>query len=168
MRFLRACVVMLPSAFLAAAFAFLLSHDPRDASLSVYPFLADWLGRDRIPRAPALQFLLQSGLLFAGLLALWTAYVALVAGAERAILGAPPRPPERLLRRAFRVSYASLVLLLAAGIGASSGYLKTRLLGGMEIGPSLVALAPFLAGALALLPAAAAAVPVAAILRMRD
>jgi len=168
MRFLRACAVMLPAAFLAAAFAFLLSHDPRDPALAVYPFLADWLGPERIPRALSLQFLLQSGLLFAGVFVLWIAYVAMVAVAERALLGPPPRPDGRGLRRAFRLAYVALIFAFAAVVGASTGYVKRRLLGGMEVGPTLVALAPFLAGALAFPPAAVAAVPVAAVLRMRE
>jgi hypothetical protein len=165
--FLRSCAWVLPCAFLAAVFTFLLTHGPSDPALAVYPFVRDWLGADRMPTSPEVGFFLEAGFLFVLPYAFWLAFVFLVSLAERSVFGKPPAGDAGAVRRAFRRVYVALVLLGAVLLTASTGTLRRKLGGNTQVGAVAVAAAPFAAGALALVPAIVLAVPAAGLGRMR-
>jgi hypothetical protein len=167
-RFLRHCALWLPAAFLLAALTFLGTHSSTDPALGIYPFLSDWLGAGRLPSGPRLRFLLQAGVLFVGPYLLWLALVALVAGAERSLFGKSARRPAGLFARIYGRAYLGLLLAAAFGIALAADTIRKRLTGGLQIDATLVAAAPFLAGAAALAPAALLAAPAAALWKMRQ
>jgi hypothetical protein len=166
--FLRSCAWLLPSAFLAAVLAFLLTHGPSDPALSVYPFFRDWIGSDRLPESMEVGFFLESAALFLLPYVLWLAFVLLVAVSERAIFGAEERSDAGPFRRTFVRLYAILLLVGAAILGASTGLLRKKLGGDTQVGAVAVAAAPFISGVLAAAPAFLLAAPLTGFLRMRE
>lgn len=168
MTFFRNCALLLPAAFLLAALSFLLAHGRQDPALAVYPFLGDWVGAGRLPSAPQTRFLLETALLFLAPYLLWLSLVLLVALAERGLWGPPDHRPAGLFRGIFSGAYLALFLLLAAVLGGGVDALKKKMPGDVQIAPAVVAAAPFLAGAAALIPALLIALPVAGFLKMRE
>jgi hypothetical protein len=166
--FLRFCSWLLPSAFLVAAFTFLLTHGPGDPALAVYPFFRDWLGADRLPRSPEVGFLLESGVLFLFPFVLWLAFVLLVTIGERTVFGEPTQGKTGPYRKTFVRLYVALVLVGAGMLGASTGLLKRKLGGDTQIEALAVAAAPLVSGLLAAVPAFVLAAPLAGFLRMRE
>jgi len=165
--FLRNCALLLPAGFLAAAFVFLISHGPQDPALAVYPFVSDWIGADRLPRSPEAAFLVESVILFLLPYLLWLVMVLLVGLAERSIFGAKPNASGGVLRTTFSRFAVFFLLLFSAVIGGSTAALKRRLKSEAPVGAAAVAAAPFVAGALAPVPAFLVALPIAGFLRMR-
>ena len=168
MTFLRSCAWLLPVAFLAAVFAFLLAHGPSDPALAVYPFFRDWIGPERLPASAEVGFFLESAALFLFPYLFWLAFVLLVAVAERAIYGSSARRPGGPFRRTFARLYAILLVAGAAVLGASTTLLRKKLGGDTQVGAVAVAAAPFVSGVLAAVPAFVIAAPLTGFLRMRE
>ena len=168
MNFLRSCSWLLPTGFFLAVFTFLLTHGPTDPALAVYPLLRDWVGSDRMPKAPEVAFLCESGLLFLLPYVLLLAFVFLIAIAERAVFGKPGSRAPGPVRRSFVRVYVVFVLFSSALIGASTGVLRRKLGGNTQVGALTVAAAPFAASVLAAAPALVLAIPVAGFLRLRE
>jgi hypothetical protein len=166
--FLRNSALLLPAGFLAAAFVFLVTHGPQDPALTVYPFMSDWIGADRLPRSPEVAFLVESAVLFALPYLAWLILVFLVVLAERAVFG----PRSGAAAGAFRITFSRFavffLLIFSGAIGASTGVLKRRLKSEASVGAAAVAAAPFAAGLVAPIPAFLVALPVAGFLRMRQ
>ena len=167
MTFLRNCALLLPAGFLVAAFVFLLGHGPQDPALAVFPVVGEWIGADRLPRSPEVSFLFQSAVLFFLPYLLWLALVLLVAVAERALFGVPARAPG-LLHRTFARASVFFLLLLCGVAGGSTSAVKRKLRVEGPVGVAVVAAAPFVAGAVAPIPAILTALPLAGFLRMRS
>lgn len=168
MKFFRACSWILPTAFLAAAFTFLLTHGPADPALAVYPFFRDWIGPERLPRSAEVGFFLESGLLFLFPYGFLLAFVLLVTVAERAVFGRAAEGAAGPFHTTFVRIYVVLIVAGAAALGASTGLLRRKLGGDTQVGAIAVAAAPFLSSLLAAAPAFVLAVPVTGFLRMRE
>ncbi len=168
MKFFRACSWILPSAFLAAAFTFLLTHGPADPALAVYPFFRDWVGPERLPASAEVGFFLESGFLFLLPYGFLLAFVLLVTVAERAVFGKAAPGASGPFQATFARIYFVLILVGAAALGASTGLLRRKLGGDTQVGAIAVAAAPFLSSLLAAAPAFVLAVPVTGFLRMRE
>lgn len=166
MTFLRNSALLLPAGFLAAAFVFLVTHGPQDPALAVYPFVSEWFGADRLPRSPEVSFFVQSLVLFALPYLGWLILVFVVALAERAIFGRDRRTRGELAI-VFSRCAAGFLLLIAAAIGGSTRALQRRLKSEAPVGAAAVAAAPFVAGAVAPIPALIVSIPLAGFLRMK-
>jgi len=166
--FLRNSALLLPAGFLVAAFVFLITHSPHDPALAVYPFIGDWIGPERLPKSPEVAFLVEGAVLFLLPYALWLALSALVVLADRAIFG----PPKAREGGAGMVAFARLtvffLLVFSGAVGGSTAFLKRKVGGEAPVGALAVAAAPFVAGALAPVPALVLALPIAGFLRMRE
>ena len=167
MTFLRNCALLLPAGFLAAAFVFLITHGAQDPALAVYPFVSDWIGAERLPRSPEVAFLVESAILFLLPYLLWLVMVFLVVLVERSIFGATRTADGGILRITFARFTVFFLLVFSAVIGGSTAALKRRLKSETPVGAAAVAAAPFVAGAVAPVPAFLVALPVAGFLRMR-
>ncbi len=168
MTFLRNSALLLPAGFLVAAFVFLITHDPQDPALAVYPFIGEWIGAERLPRSPEVSFLVQAAILFLVPYVLWLALAGLVVLADRAIFGPLDGRAPGLLRVTFARLSVFFLLLFSGAVGGSTAFLKRKVGGEASVGALAVAGAPFLAGALAPIPAFALSLPLAGFLRMRE
>ncbi|MGH9442612.1 MAG: hypothetical protein ACRD16_10100 [Thermoanaerobaculia bacterium] len=168
MKFFRACSWILPSAFLVALLAFLLTHGPDDPALAVYPFFRDWIGPEHLPRSAEVGFFLESTVLFLFPYAFWLAFLLLVGLAERAVFGRSAAGEAGPFRATFSRLYVALLLVGAGVLGASTGLLRRKLGGDTQVGAVAVAAAPFASSAAMVVPAFVLAIPVAGLLRMRE
>ena len=165
--FLRNCALLLPAGFLVAAFVFLIGHGPQDPGLGALPFIGEWIGADRLPKSPEISFFFQSAALFLLPYALWLVLVLLVVFAERVLFGKRKRSPGPL-HRSFSRACVFFLFLLSGIFGGSAGAVQRRLKTESPVGVAVVAVAPFLAGLLAPIPAIAVSLPVAGFLRIRE
>ena len=159
MKFLRQASLLLPSAFLLNVLVFLLTHGRDDPGFGVYPFFQAWTG-DAAP-APESRFLLQSLVFFAPAYAVCLFVILSVSLAERAVFGKRKRPTPSLYARAFGAAFPVLFFVASAVLMWIAEREALKQAPGSLVAPLLAALAPFGAAAIALVPAAAAAGPLA-------
>ena len=158
MRFLRQAALLLPSAFLLNVLVFLLTHGRDDPGFGAYPFFQSWAGDSPAPES---RFFEQALVFFGPAYVLTLLVVLGIALAERALFGAARRRAPSSYGRAFGAAFpavffaASVLLMMLAEREA------LKIAPGSLIAPLLAAAAPFAAGAVAVVPAAAAAGPLA-------
>ena len=163
MTFLRQIALLLPSAFLLGALTFLLTHGRGDAGFGTYPFLEQWIGPRIAGWTPELRFLAQAALLFAPAYVFALLLVLGITLAETALFGRPARRSGSAYRRSFAATFSVLFLLASGALVLFGESTASRRAPGTLLAPLIVALAPFGAGAAALLPAAVLAGPLAAL-----
>jgi hypothetical protein len=163
--FLRQLALLLPSAFLLGALLFLLTHGHGDPGFAVYPFFEQRLGASVAGWTPEVRFLAQAGFFFVPLYALTLLLVAGVSAAERAAFPEGASRRRSAYRRAFAAIFSVLFLIASGAITLWADRALSRSAPGAPLAPVVAALAPFGAGAAALIPAAALAWPAAAIRR---
>lgn len=164
--FFRQAALLLPSAFLVALLLFLLTHPRTDPGFGTYPFFEERAGLKAAAAAPEVRFSAQSFLFFAPAYALTLLFILSVAVAERAVFGPSGRQPRGGFRRSFTPVY-NVLYLAASGVLVFAGdRLARRYLPDVLVAPVLVAFAPFGAAALAVLPAALLAGPLALLRRI--
>ena len=166
MRFLRQAALLLPSAFLLVVLVFLLSHGRKDPGFGTYPFFREWAGEGVEASAPETRFLEQALLFFVPAYAVALLFILSVALAERALFG--PRG-DRLSAygRAFETSFPILLLIASVLVMWFGERFALRQAPGTLVAPLLAALSPFLAAALAVIPAGLLAGPLAFLSRAR-
>jgi hypothetical protein len=160
--FLRQSALLLPSAFLLGVLLFLLTHPHNDPGFGNYPFFDQWAGSRFAAASPELRFLLQSLLFFLPGYAVSLVFLFGIVLAEAALFGRREPRPRSGYARAFGPAFAVLFLLANAAIVFEGERAAVRLAPGALVAPVLVGLAPFAAAALAALPAALLAAPLAA------
>ena len=165
MTFFRQLVLLLPSAFLLGVLLFLLTHGHGDPGFAPYPFLEQRFGVSTASWTPEIRFLAQSGILFAPSYALTLLFVAGVAAAERAVFPAGSHPAPSAYRRAFAATFSVLFLVASGVLVLWADRALARSAPGAPLAPVVSAVAPFAAGAVALVPAAVLAFPAAALQR---
>jgi hypothetical protein len=161
--FLRQIALLLPSAFLLGALSFLLTHGRDDAGFGTYPFFEQWIGPRITGWTPEQRFLAQAGLFFVPAYVFALLLVFGITLAERALFGRPAGWSGSAYRRSFAAAFSVLFLLASGALVLLGEWIVARRAPGTLLAPLIVALAPFGAGAAALLPAAALAVPLAAL-----
>ncbi len=167
MKFFRHTALLLPSAFLLGVLLFLLTHGRQDPGFATYPFFEQWGGASGARSSPEFRFVEQCLVLFLPLYLVSLLFVLLVSVAENAFYG-PRRPVARsAFDRAFRRVFPLLYLVTDAAIVLAGDRLSQAYAPGALVAPVLLALAPFLAGGFALVPALVLAVPVTALDRSR-
>ena len=167
MTFLRQSALLLPSAFLLGVLLFLLTHAHNDPGFGNYPFFDQWAGGRFAQASPELRFLLQSLLFFLPAYAVALLFLFGIVLAEGAMFG---RREERRVAgygRVFGPAFATLFLVATAAIVVLGERVAGRLAPGALVAPVLAGLAPFAAAAVAAIPAALLAAPIAAV-RRRD
>ncbi len=163
MTFLRQIALLLPSAFLLGVLLFLLTHGRGDPGFGAYPFFEQWAGPAAAGWTPETRFLAQAAIFFLPGYAVALLLVLAVSFAEGALFGRPAPGPRSLYRRSFGAVFSVLFLLLTGALVLWGDRVASHGAPGALLAPLLVALAPFAAGAAALLPAAALAAPLAAL-----
>ena len=164
MTFLRQSALLLPSAFLLGVLLFLLTHPHNDPGFGTYPFFDQWAGRVAAA-SPELRFLLQSLLFFLPGYVVSLLFLFGIVLAEAALFGPREARPLSRYGRAFGPAFAVLFLAANAAVVFEGERAAVRLAPGALVAPVLVGIAPFAAAALAALPAALLAAPLAAIQR---
>lgn len=168
MTFFRHTALLLPSAFLLGILLFLLTHGRQDPGFAAYPFFEHWRIGSASASSPELRFVEQSLVFFLPLYLVSLLFVLLVNVAENALYG-PRRPVARsAFDRAFRKIFPALYLVSVAVLVLLGDRLAQAYAPGSLVAPVLVALAPFLAAAVALLPGVVFAIPAAAASRSRE
>ena len=162
MTFLRQSALLLPSAFLLGVLLFLLTHPHNDPGFGNYPFFDQWSGSRLAASSPELRFLLQSLLFFLPGYGVSLLFLFGIVLAEAALFGRREARPLSGYARAFGPAFAVLFLVGNAAVVFEGERAATRLAPGALVAPILVGLAPFAAAALAALPAALLAAPIAA------
>ena len=165
MTFLRQSALLLPSAFLLAVLLFLLTHPHNDPGFGNYPFFDQWAGSRVAAASPELRFLLQSLLFFLPAYVVSLLFLFGIVLAEAALFGPREARPVSRYARAFGPAFAVIFLLASAIVVFEGERAAARLAPGALVAPVLVGLAPFAAAALAALPAALLAAPLAAVQR---
>ncbi len=162
MSFLRQSALLLPSAFLLGVLLFLLTHAHNDPGFGNYPFFEQWSGGRFATASPEVRLVEQSLLFFLPAYAVSLLFILGVALAERALFG--PRETGRRsgYGRMFGPTFALLFLAASALVVFEGERVAGRVAPGALVAPLLVGLAPFLAAAIAVVPAAALAAPLAA------
>lgn len=161
MTFLRQIALLLPSAFLLAALCFLLTHGRADPGFGTYPFFEQLAGPGAAKATPEVRFLAQAAILFAPAYATTLLFVWAVSLAEIGVFGRTGGGPPSAYRRSFAIAFP---LLFLAGSGALllwTDRAASRRAPGALLAPALTAVVPFVAGALAVAPAALLALPLA-------
>jgi hypothetical protein len=162
--FLRQIALLLPSAFLLGVLLFLLTHGRGDPALATYPFLEAWLGPAGTGSGtPEVRFLVQTGLFFLPAYLAALLLVFAVAVAENALFGRSAPPSRSGYRRSFAGVFSVLFLAASGALVFWGEAVVLRKAPGAHLAPLVVGLAPFAAGAAALLPAALLAAPLAAL-----
>lgn len=161
MRFLRQAALLLPSAFLLVVLVFLLTHGRKDPGFGVYPFFQDWMGERAAAAAPELRFVEQALVFFLPAYVMTLLFVLAIAVAERALFGPRKNRKPGGFGRAFAATYPACFLVGSALAMWFAERAAMRQAPGTLIAPLLAAAAPFAGAALAILPAAALAGPVA-------
>jgi hypothetical protein len=163
--FLRQIALLLPSAFLLGALLFLLTHGRGDAGFGVYPAIESWGGGAIAGWTPELRFLAQAALLFLAPYVLALLLVLGVSVGERGALARREGKPRSAFARSFAALFSPMFLLATAALVFFGDRAASRTAPGTLLAPLLVALAPFVGGAVALVPSALLAAPVAALRR---
>jgi len=165
--FLRQAALLLPSAFLIAVLFFLLTHGRQDPGFGSYAFLQEWSEGQVIAKSPEGRFVEQAGVFFLPAYVTTLLLVLFVLLAERGLLGPPPKPRDTVYRRTFSGTFAVLFLAATAPLVFLGEKVVGRLAPGALVAPILVALAPFAAAIVTVLPAAILAGPLAWLSRMK-
>lgn len=160
-KLLRYSALLLPSAFLLDVLVFLLTHGRNDPGFGTYPFFQDWLGEAAASGAPEGRFLQQALVFFLPAYVVALLFILSVALAERAVFGPKARRKPSAYGRAFGAAFPIVFLLSSVFVMWAAGRLAARQAPGSLVAPLLAAAAPFGAAAVALLPAVAAAGPIA-------
>ena len=166
MTFFRQAALLLPSAFLLAVLLFLLTHGRQDPGFGTYPFFEQWGSGAFVARTPEGRFVEQALLFFLPVYLLTLLLVLFVAMAENGLFGPRDARPDSAYRRAFRMVFAVLFLAASGPLVFLGERAANRVAPGALIAPILVAFSPWAAAAVAWLPAALLAVPVAALRRL--
>ncbi len=163
MTFLRQAALLLPSAFLLGVLLFLLTHPHDDPGFANYPFFEQWSGGKLAAGSPEVRFVEQSLLFFLPAYGVGLLFIFAISLAEKALFG--PREPGRRsgFGRVFGPAFALLFLAASALLVVAGERLAGRVAPGALVAPVLVGLAPFLAAATAVVPAALLAAPLAAV-----
>ena len=161
MTFLRQIALLLPSAFLLGALLFLLTHGRSDPAFATYSFFEQIVGPGASAATPEVRFLAQAGLLFlplyvAALLLVWA-----ISFAETAVFGRADGGERSAFRHAFAAVFSVVFMASSAGLLLWADRAAGRAAPGALLAPALAAAAPFLAGAVALVPSALIAAPLA-------
>ena len=138
---------------------FLLTHGRDDPGFGAYPFFQSWTG-EAAP-SPESRFFEQALLFFIPAYVLALVFVLGVSVAERAFFGRPRKGAPSRYGRAFGAAFPALFLAASVALMLIVEHLALRQAPGSLVAPVLAAGAPFAAGAVALLPAAVAAAPLA-------
>jgi len=167
LKFFRHTALLLPSAFLLGVLLFLLTHGRQDAGFASYPFFEQWGVASAARSTPEFRFLEQCIVFFLPLYLVTLLFVLCIAVAETALYG-PRRPVARsAFDRAFRRAFPLLYLLTVAALVIAGDRLARAYAPGALVTPVIVALAPFLGAAGAIVPASLLAAPAAVISRAR-
>jgi hypothetical protein len=158
-KFLRQAALLLPSAFLLNVLVFLLTHGRDDPGFGVYPFFQAWAGE--AASAPESRFLEQALVFFGPAYAVVLLFILGVTLAERAVFGAARRRAPSRYGRAFGAAFPILFFVSSVCLMWAAEHEALKQAPGSLIAPLLAASAPFAAGVAALIPAAAAAAPLA-------
>ena len=161
MTFFRHCALLLPSAFLLGVLLFLLTHGRDDPGLGTYPFFEPFAAESPLAATPEARFLEQALVFFLPLYVVTLLFLLSLAVAETGIFGRRPARRRSPFGRAFSTTFAILFLAGTAVLVFVGERLAARYTPGALVAPILVAVAPFLSGTVALLPAALAAAPLA-------
>lgn len=167
MTFLRQAALLLPSAFLLGVLLFLLTHGRQDPGFGTYAFFQEWTEESWVVRSPEGRFVEQSALFFLPAYATALLVMLCVFLAERGLFGQSAKMRPSLYRRAFAPTFAVLYLVATGPLVFVGEKMAARLAPGALVAPLLVAAAPFGAAAVAFLPAAILAGPLALVLKMR-
>lgn len=159
MKFLRQTALLLPSAFLLDVLVFLLTHGRDDPGFAAYPFFQSWTGE--AVASPESRFFEQSLLFFAPAYLLALLFVLGVILAERAFFGAPKKRTPSSYGRAFGTAFPALFFAASVGLMLVVERQALRQAPGSLVAPVLAAGSPFAAGAVAIVPAAVVAAPLA-------
>jgi hypothetical protein len=157
--FLRQTALLLPSAFLVGLLLFLVTHPRTDPGFGTYAFFTEWGVARAASLAPEVRFAAQSFVFFAPAYLLMLLFILGISVAERAAFGSGPKAAESSFRRSFAPVYNVLYLAASAVVVFVGDRLARKYLAGTLVAPLLVAVAPFAAGALAIVPAALLAAP---------
>lgn len=164
-RFLRQAAVLLPSAFLLGVLAFLLTHGHEDAGYGTYPFFEQWASGRSLPATPEARFVEQALVFFVPAYVVTLLFILCVALAENGLFGRRQKGVRSLYGRAFGPTFAVLFLAVSPPLVLLGDRMAARDVPGALVTPLLVAVVPFLAAALALVPAAVLAALVALLLK---
>jgi len=165
--FLRQAALLLPSAFLVGVLLFLLTHGRQDPGFGTYAFFQEWSEGNLVARSPEGRFVEQSAVFFLPAYSTTLLLALCVVLAERGLFGRPPRPRPSVYRRTFAGTFAVLFVAATGPLVLFDERTAERLAPGALVAPILVAAAPFAAAALALIPAAVLAGPLAWLSKMR-
>ena len=163
MTFLRQAALLLPSAFLLGVLLFLLTHARNDPGFGNYPFFEQWSRGRPAAASPEVRFVEQSLLFFVPTYAVALLFILGVAQAEKALFGPRETGRRSVYGRIFGPAFALLFLAASAFLVFEGERVAGRLAPGALVAPILVGLAPFLAAAVAVVPAAVLAAPLAAV-----
>lgn len=166
--FFRQAALLLPSAFLLGVLLFLVTHGHQDPGFGAYPFFEQWAGGALVSASPEGRFVEQAMLFFVPAYLVTLLFILFIALAERGLLGRVASDRERRFssyRSAFSGVFAALFLVATGVVVWIGDRMAARLAPGALVAPLLVAFAPYPAAALALVPAAVLAAPVAALKR---
>jgi hypothetical protein len=162
--FFRQAALLLPSAFLLGTLLFLVTHGHDDPGFGAYPFFEQWAGGTLVSTSPEGRFVEQSILFFVPAYLVTLLFILFVALAERGLLGRAEKARRASsYRSAFSGVFAALFLVATGVVVWIGDRMAARLAPGALVAPLLVAFAPYPAAALALVPAAVLAAPVAAL-----
>lgn len=167
MTFLRQSALLLPSAFLLGVLLFLLTHAHNDPGFGNYPFFDQWAGGRFVSASPELRLLLQSLLFFLPAYTVALLFLFGIVLAEAALFGRREARRASGYARAFGPAFATLFLVASAAVVFEGERAAVRLAPGALVAPVLLGFAPFAGAALAAIPAALLAAPIAAA-RRRD
>ena len=160
-RFLRQAALLLPSAFLLCVLLFLLTHGRQDPGYGSYPFFQEWAGSTVFATSPEARFLGQAAVFFLPAYAITLLFVLAIALGERALFGARKARRSGGFGRAYASTYPVIFLLASVVAAWIAERIVLRQAPGALVAPLIAAAAPFAGAALAAIPAAALAGPVA-------
>ena len=161
--FFRQAALLLPSAFLLGVLLFLLTHGHQDPGFGAYPFFEQWAGGALVSSSPEGRFVQQALLFFVPTYLIALLFILFVALAEKGLLGASKRTGRSSFRAVFAGIFAGLFFVATGVLVWVGDRFAARLAPGSLVAPLLVAFAPYGAAAVALVPAAILAAPVAAL-----
>ncbi len=161
MTFFRQLALLLPSAFLLGVLLFLLTHGRSDPGFGTLPFFEQWAGPAASGWTPEIRFLEEAGFLFLPAFGVMLLLVLAVTLAEKAVFGNAADRPSSAYRRSFGALFSAFFLVGSGALVLWAVQVASRRAPDAVLAPLIVAFAPFAAGAVALIPAAALAVPLA-------
>lgn len=168
MTFFRQIALLLPSAFLLGVLLFLLTHGRTDPGFGSYPFFEQWIGPGVERWTPEARFLSQASVFFLPAYLAALLFVLGVVAAERVMFGRPAGDGRGPYRRSFGAAYSILFLAASGFLVFAGDSLSARHAPDALLAPLLVAVAPFAAAAVAVLPSAVLAAPLAALRKAGD